>query len=150
MSFIVPNQGEVQLLKDVLGSGGTAGVITLEAWTLKLFKVDKTPAEGDSAADYTVCDFGGYVDKTLTRDTQAGHWSVPASVAPTDGWASDGSVAEATYAAQSWTATTSQTVYGYIIVGATSGVLIHAVKFTTAITVGVGVPISVTPRFGAA
>ena len=25
MSFVVPNQGEVQLLKDVLGSGGTAG-----------------------------------------------------------------------------------------------------------------------------
>ena len=148
MSFIVPNVGEVQALKDLLGAGGAAGVITLEAWTLKLFKSDTTLAETNVAGDFTAADFTGYTDKPLVRDTLSGHWTTPASGAPTSSWSSEASVAESTYADQTWTALSAQTIYGYIIVGATSGALIHAVKFPAAISLTVTATLTVTPRIG--
>jgi uncharacterized protein YjbI with pentapeptide repeats len=53
MALLVPNVGEVVLLSNLLAGG------SLENWTLKLYKTDVTPAEGDTAASYTEADFTG-------------------------------------------------------------------------------------------
>lgn len=118
MALLVPNVGEVVLLTDLLN-----GANTREAWTLKLFKTNVTPAETDTAGSYTVADFTGYSDKTLTRTTGGSTWATPTT--------SSGTTSSQYNAGtpQSWSATSAQTVYGYYFVGATSAVLILAENF---------------------
>jgi hypothetical protein len=142
MALLVPDEGEVQLLKDLLGAAA------LENWTLKLYSNNKTPAESDTAASYTEATFTGYVAKTLTRDTAGGHWATPASGSPTGGWSGETNVAESTYNAQTWSPTTSQTIYGYFIVGATSTKCIFAEIFSSAKNLANGDTLSLTPRLG--
>jgi hypothetical protein len=134
MALLVPDVGEVRLLTELL-DGGTAR----ENWTLKLYKTDVTPAEGDTDASYTEADFTDYVAKTLTRTVDAGTtWGTPST--------SDGTTS-ASYAQQSWTCgATGNTVYGYFVVGASSGVLIFAEKFGTAVTLASGYQLQLTPR----
>jgi hypothetical protein len=122
MALLVPDVGEVRLLTELL-DGGTAR----ENWTLKLYKTNVTPAETDTAASYTEADFTGYATKTLTRTVSGATWSTPATAA---------GVTSSTYgaAAQSWSATSAQTIYGYYVVGATSTILIYAELFGSSIS----------------
>lgn len=134
MALLVPNVGEVVLLTNLLAGG------SLENWTLKLYKTDVTPAEEDVAGDYTEADFTDYTSKTLTRAVGAGNWGTPAT---------SGGTTSSTYNSgtpQTWTAGSSQTIYGYFIVGATSGTLIYAEKFASARALQSGDVLNVTPR----
>lgn len=146
MSLLVPDEGKLQLAKDILGNAA------LENWTLKIFSNNHTPAESDTAATYTEATFTGYVAKTLMRDTSAGHWAVPALGSPTNAWApgAQTQVAESTYNQQSWSPTSSQTVYGVFVVGATSTKLIYAELFSTPRSLVTGDTLNFTPRFGMA
>ena len=125
MSMVIPHEGEIVLLNNLLAGGA------LENWTLKLFSNNVTPALTDTSATYTVASFTGYADKTLTRTQSGSTWAAAAGT---------GSVLEASDAysaygasAQSWSATSSQTIYGYYILGATSGKVIAAEKFASAV-----------------
>jgi hypothetical protein len=135
------------------GVGGATGFWSLadvENGLLQLYTSATTPAETDVAGTYTVATFTNYVDKTLNGklSTSAG-WATPASVAPTGAWSAESLVAEATQPAVSWTCgTTGQTVQGYLVKGATSGVLWFAEKFATARTLASGDSLTLTPRFG--
>lgn len=133
MALLVPDVGEVALLTDLLDNG--------ENWTLKLYKTDVTPAESDTAASYTVADFTDYANKTLTRNVGAGNWGTPATNAGTT---------SSTYNSgtpQSWTnGGSSQTIYGYYVVGATSTTLLFAEKFATARTLASSDSLELTPR----
>lgn len=140
--LLIPGEGTIQGLKDFLGAAA------LENWTLKLYKNNHTPAESDTAASYTEADFTGYSSKTLTRDTSSGHWATPTSVSPTGAWSGATNVAESTYNSQSWSPTTSQTIYGYFVVGATSTKCIFAELFASAKNLSNGDTLSLTPRFG--
>jgi len=123
MPILAPNDGEVALLTELLASG--------ENWTLKLYSSNTTPAETDVAATHTVANFTGYVDKTLTRTVGASTWNTPAQTGTT----LETSNAKSTYgaAAQSWSATSAQTIYGYILIGATSTKLLFAERFATSV-----------------
>lgn len=128
MALLFPDVGEVELLKRVLYSNAGS-----ENLTLKLFKNNITPAESDVAGTYTEADFTGYTSKTLTSSQSGATWSVPTT--------STG-VTSSTYGTnQSWTAGSSQTIYGYYYVGATSTVLIAAEAF------GVGKPLQSPDTF---
>lgn len=143
--LLVPGEGTVQLLKDMLGAAA------LENWTLKLYSNNHTPAEGDTAASYTEATFTGYTSKTLTRDTAGGHWATPASGAPTGAWSGATAVAESTYnnpTGVSWSPTSSQTIYGYFVVGATSTKCVFAELFASAKNLSNGDTLSLLPRFG--
>jgi hypothetical protein len=145
VGLLIPNEGETQLLTDLLGGGA------LENWTLKLFTSATTPAETDTAATYTEATFTGYSAKTLTRSIGASTWNTPASGAPTNAWSAEAAVAESVYgsAAQSWSATSAQTIQGYILVGATSTKLIGAEKFASPISLVNPSSLTLQPRFGA-
>jgi hypothetical protein len=118
MALLVPDVGEVELLKRLLYANAGS-----ENWTLKLYKTNVTPAEGDTAGSYTVADFTGYVDKTLTSTQSGATWGVPATSAGTT---------SSTYGTTlSWSPTSSQTIYGYYVVGATSTVLLFAEVFAS-------------------
>lgn len=148
MSFVVPVEGDLQLLADLMGGGA------LENWSLGLFNTAITPAPTDTAATYTAHEaaFTGYARKTLTRSIAAGTWSAPVAQAPSGSpaWSARASVGHVAYgsAPQSWTCgTAGDTIHGYFIVGATSGKLIAAEAFPTARTLASGDSFSMTPVF---
>jgi hypothetical protein len=147
VAFLVPNEGEIQLLTDLLAGG------TLENWTLKLYKTNVTPAETDTGATYTVADFTSYANKTLTRSVSGSTWQTVAGGSPSGSWSAEAAVAKSSYgsAAQSWTCGASgNTIYGYYIVGATSTKLICAELFASSRTLANGDTLSLTPVFEAA
>ncbi len=108
MSIMSPNEGKQEILARVLyGNAGS------ENLSLRLFKNNVTPAETDTTATYTVANFTGYSNQTLTSSQAAGTWPVPTVAS---------NLASSTYATTiTWTATSDQTIYGYFIVGASSG-----------------------------
>ena len=113
MTLLVPNEGEVLLLERFMGKSAAENI------TLKLFKSNTTPGEGDTTATYTVADFSGYADKTLVSAT----WAA----------ASPGAPSSIAYAQQTWTsdaAQAAQLVYGYYAVGATSAKVLWAERFS--------------------
>lgn len=137
MAMMVPHDGQVQLLTDLLGGG------SLEAWTLKLFQSNTTPADTDTTGTYTEATFTGYSSKTLTRSVSGSTWNTPtetgSTINSTDAISTYGS------SAQSWSATSVQTVYGYYIVGATSTKLMFAERFASAVGLVNPSTLSLTP-----
>ena len=81
----------------------------------------------------------------------ANSWTTPVSQAPSGSpaWSSRSQVGHSQYGtAQSWTCgATGDTIYGYFIVGATSGKLICAEAFATPRTLASGDTLSITPIF---
>ncbi|WP_165221905.1 hypothetical protein [Aquisphaera insulae] len=148
MAFLVPHEGDVQLLTDLLGGG------TLENWLLGLFHANITPSETDTAAAYTAQEatFTNYARKTLTRSIGAGAWNTPVVQAPggSPAWTARAQVGHSQYGStsQTWTCgATGDTIYGYFIIGATSGKLICAEAFAAPRTLVSGDSLSITPVF---
>jgi hypothetical protein len=129
-ALLIPDVGEVQVLTMALKKA------TVEAQTLKLYVNDKTPAEGDTAANYTEMSTHGYAAKTLNR----ADWTV----------SSAGGITTASQPQQVWTFTAAGavTVYGYFIIEATSGIILWAERFTTPQVIQYdGDQVKVTPKF---
>lgn len=134
MALVVPDVGEVELLKRLLyGNAGS------ENLTLKLFSNNITPAESDTATTYTEATFAGYVAKTLTSSQAGATWAIPTTAA---------GVTSSTYQTnQVWTISSgSQTVYGYYVIGATSTVLLFSEAFATAKALSSGDTLTITPK----
>jgi hypothetical protein len=135
------------------GVGGATGFWSLagmENGTGKLYKATHSWAETDTAGSVTECDFTNYVTVTLNSklSTSAG-WTVPASVSPTGAWSGESLVAEATYPQQSWTCgVTTNTVFGYFVVGATSTTLWWGEQWAASVALINGAILQWTPRFG--
>lgn len=117
-TLLVPNVGEVQLLKFALG------VDASENQSLRLFVNDITPAEGDTAATYTEAAGAGYAAKALIKTA----WSVGSS----------GGVTTGTYAEQTFDftgpLTTNPNIYGYYVLSASGGILLWAERAGTVFT----------------
>ena len=121
---IAPNEGLLPSHEEFLDNG--------EDWSLRLFRNDFTPVAGSVLADFTVANFTGYTSKTLTRAVGAGTWGAPSL---------NGNVSESVYGTDqsfTYTGATSQTIYGWYIVGATSGKVILAHRWTDGARVAVG------------
>jgi hypothetical protein len=127
VTLLAPSVGEACLLDNALSQ------TTPEALTLKLYSNNKTPAAGDIASGYTEVSGGGYASKSLTRA----------------GWnAASGTPAAKQYGtAQAFNFTGTVTVYGYFIVGATSGTLYWAeLMYPSGQTFNNGDSCTVTPK----
>jgi hypothetical protein len=133
MTLRIPNVGEGKMLEHVLNKTAPENLV------LRLFQNDVTPADTDVAGTYTEATFTGYSAITLTGSG----WTV-----------TTGAPSEAVYAQQSFTSTAgsqNQTVYGYYVTQATSGVLMWSERFGTSYTIqNNGDTIKVTPKFTAA
>lgn len=130
MALLVPDVGEVELLDKMLKDA----LSTDEDYTLKLYKTDVTPAEGDTAGSYTEADFTGYAAKTLNRSGWAGATTTAGTTSTS-------------YAQQSWSMTgTSQTIYGYWVIGVTSAVALWAEKFAASRTLVDPSTLNLTPK----
>lgn len=112
MTLKVPNQGEVDLLRAGLNMEPAEDLV------LQLYKNNKAPADGDTEADYTEADFNGYAEIPLN----ASDWSV-----------TPGTPTTAEQPVQVFTSGAggqNQPVYGYMVVGAVTGRLKWAERFT--------------------
>lgn len=123
-----------------------AGALAMLGWTvqatatpenilIKLFVNDVTPSATSTLSNFTIATFPSYADGTLSRST----WGNPTTIS---------GVAVSTYGeAISWTpgSGTQQTIYGYCLVGATSGTLIGAELLLTPYTTVGGTSFSITP-----
>lgn len=128
MPIVVANSGENLLLDAALRLGTTA-----EALTLKLYSNNYTPVATSTAGAFTESSFTGYTSKSLARAS----WSTAATVS---------NKAVSSYAVQSWSCgATGGTVYGYYVVGTTSGTLYWAERFGTTRTLANGDVLNVTP-----
>lgn len=131
MTLKVPNQGEQDAIEAFLN------ISPAEDLVLKLYKNDKTPDDADTEADYTEADFVGYD-------------AIPLS--PTEWDVTPGDPCVAVQPVQSFISTAggqSQNVYGYFVIGAISGRLKWAERFTDGPydIVNLDDEIKVTPRF---
>lgn len=131
MALKVPGDGENLLLEWAIKA-----TTTPENLTLKLYKNDYTPADNSTAGDFTEADFTDYVAKTLERSG----WDAVAQDANNKASIEYGTT-------QTWTCgATGNTVYGYYVVGATSGTLVWAERFATSRTLADGDQLSLVPR----
>lgn len=133
MAFSISREGETQMLNLWLGKAAS------ESLELRLFTNNITPAEADTAATYTEMSGLGYAKKTLV----SGSWTVTANSGVTIAGA-----AKAVYPLQTFTLTAGAgaTIYGYYIVGATSGLLYLSEVFSPIATIpSGGGTVTVTP-----
>lgn len=131
MALVVPDSGELELLDKMLKDA----LSTDEAFVMKLYKSDTTPAAATVAGDFTEADFTDYAAVTLARAS----WAAAATVS---------NKAESSFAAQSWTCgATGNTIYGYYVVGATSGTCLWAERFATSRVLASGDVLNITPKF---
>lgn len=130
MTLVVPNVGEGLMLEHIVGK------TVVENLVLKLYKNNVTPGETDTAGTYTEADFTGYSAVTLTGAS----WTV-----------TPGAPSQASYAQQSFVSSagqTPQTIYGYYVVGASSGTLYWAERFSSSQVIQAdNDAIRITPKF---
>lgn len=130
MALVICNAGELLLLDNALGDS------TPENLILKLYSNDYTPVAASVAGNFTEVVNTGYSAATLTAAT----WAAAATNGSGDG--------EKAYATQTFTMTnnTDPLIYGCYFVGATSGTLYFAERFTNPIAIpAAGLSVQVTP-----
>jgi hypothetical protein len=128
MAFTVPDVGEVQLLKRLLGIGGTAN----GNLTLRLYENDPTVDENITVGMITECTAAGYAAITLT----AGSWAVPTTVS---------GQTSTSYAQQTFTFTAGTNVFGYYITDGSNLVLIERFSSAPFVIPAAGGQIAITP-----
>ena len=105
MALVFTNSGENLVLEMIVNKTAAQNLV------LKLYSSNTTPSETDTAGTYTEATFSGYAAITLTGAS----WGT-----------ASGSIA---YAQQTFTHNgggTSNSIYGYFVVQATSGTLLYA------------------------
>ena len=133
MALKTPNAGELELLDKMLKDA----LSTNESYVLKLYKNNYTPVDASTGGSFTEADFTSYVAKTLTRAL----WNAAVTV---------GGKAESSYGSGplSWTCGASgNTVYGYYVIGATSGTVLWAELFATSRVLAQDDVLNLTPKF---
>lgn len=130
-TIVTPDEGQTELMDKMLKAALTVN----EDYLLDLYKNNYVPVQGSTGASFTVSTFGGYSQKTLTRsgfNAAANVADVAVSVYGTD---------------QVWTCTSgSETAYGYLIRGATSGKVLWAQAFDTPRSMSAGAVETLTVR----
>ena len=129
MALILPTVSENKMCEFMLGFSVPGNQ------TLKLFTNNIVPSDPDTAASYTEMVGLGYAAMTLLK----ANWVI----------AQNASVAQGSYAQQTWTfsAGTAVTVYGYFVVDSTTGVLLWSEAFAAAKVVQyAGDQILITPK----
>lgn len=131
MGLIIPNEGELELLDKML----KVALLVDEDYLLKLYKNNYTPDANSTASSFTEADFTGYSAKTLIR----ANWNTSTTVS---------GKASTSYPQQSWTCGVStNNVYGYYVLGADSGIVLWAERFTNTKTLEENDIINLTLRF---
>lgn len=129
--MVIPNEG---LLKLAVQNWGVPGAAQ-EDFVVDLYSNNYTPVAGSSASNFTIATFTGYAQVAVARST----FGSPSIVGST------GNVTSSVSPTFTCTGGSSQTVYGWVMRGASSGKVYAAQLFTTAFTVVAGSNVQLTP-----
>lgn len=110
MALLVPDVGEVEMLKRILNFSATGDV------RIHLYSNNYTPVEGSTVANFTECSAAGYASQLLTGAS----WSI----------ATSSGTSEAAYAERTFTFTATQVVYGYYVTNSANTIVLWAELFT--------------------
>lgn len=131
MPLIVPNEGEIELLKKLL-----INTADTENYILRLYQNNYTPDENTTLLSFTEADFSNYAEVTLARSD----WATPTL----DG----NNKASSSVSQHYWTCgLTGNTVYGYYVVGETSGKVLWSERFGSLRVLSDGDVLFLTPIF---
>lgn len=129
--IVVPNEGKILALERWLAPD----VVTGEDWNVKLYSNNYTPVDASTASDFTEATFTGYAQVAVTESDWSGA-TITSNVAYSTSSLSP---------LYSCTGGGGQTIYGWYAVGATSGKVLAAEKFATAIVLVSGASIELDP-----
>ena len=131
MALVVPDEGEIELLKKLLKN-----TTDTEDYLLRLYKNNYVPSGTTTATDFTEANFTNYAEKTIARSD----WATPTTGVTNK--------AESEVTLQSWTCgTVGNTIYGYYVIGSVSGKVLWAEKFASARVLEDSDILNVTPKF---
>ena len=131
MALVVPDEGEIELLKKLLKN--TADT---EDYLLRLYQNNYTPSGATVIADFTEANFTNYAEKTVARND----WATPTT--------NLSNKAESSVTVQSWTCgTVGNTIYGYYVICSVSGKVLWAEKFASTRIIADSDILNVTPKF---
>jgi len=114
MNMVIPNEGKVKILDELFRLTGAR-----ESFVLDLFKNNETVDDDSTGADFTIADFGGYAQVAIAR----GDFDAAVEVS------NEGSITKTTVPTFSCTSGAAQTVYGWILRGASSGIIYAGQNF---------------------
>lgn len=129
MGLLSPNVGEVLLLKYMLNYSAPTNV------ELRLYTNNITPAYTDILASYTESSAAGYAGITMAGTS----WTVATTSGTT----------VANFAQQTFSYTTSESVYGYFVTSNGKGQVLWSERFSGAVPFNIpsgGGTVSITPR----
>lgn len=131
MALKVTNVGENLLLNWALKTSGGPALV------MRLYSNDYTPVDGSDSTDFTEATFTGYSAQTLARSG----WDDATTNGDDKGESVFGT-------AQTWDASSSETIYGYYIeTDDTNGDVVWAERFGTSRALTNGDGLTITPRF---
>jgi hypothetical protein len=130
MALVVPDLGEIELLTKLL-----INTTDTEDYIVRLYQNNYSPSNTTVVGDFTEANFTNYTAKTIARSD----WASPSTFA---------TKAESSVTAQSWTCgITGNTLYGYYVIGSTSGVCLWAEQFAASRILVDGDILNLTPKF---
>ena len=131
MGLVVPDEGEIELLRKML-----IDLTDTEAYSLRLYQNNYAPSSSTTATDFTEADFDGYAPITFNRTD----WATPTIDIYSE--------ANTTAPQQAWTCGTfTNTIWGYYVLGNTSGKVLWAEKFAASRILNNNTVLHVTPNF---
>lgn len=130
MDMVIPNEGKQLILDELFRLTSSR-----ESFVLDLFSSNTTVDDGSTGASFTVATFTGYAQVAISR----GAFS-PASVT-----GDVGEIEKTTAPTFTCTGGSAQTVYGWILRGATSGTLYAGQNFDTPRSMSPGSTESIDP-----
>lgn len=113
MALVIPSAFRAKALEHIVNKTAPENLI------LRLFKNNYTPVPGSAVGNFTEADFTGYAELNIT----AGTWATVSGETSTITYGS-------TLSFVSTANGQNQSIYGYYVVGATSGELKWAERFT--------------------
>src|SRR5690242_18992599 len=129
MSLLAPNCGQVYLLKYMLN------VTVPTQVELRLYTNDRTPAYTDGLGSYVESSAAGYAGITLT----GANWTC----------ATSSGTSVANYGQQTFSYTTSESVYGYFVTRVNKSELLWCERFSGSVPFSIpsgGGSVAITPR----
>lgn len=130
MNMVIPNEGKTKILEELFRNVGAR-----EAFVLDLFQSNTTVGDASTGADFTISTFTGYAQVAIAR----GDFS-PAVIA-----ANVGQIDKTTAPTFTCTGGSPQNAYGWILRGATSGVIYAGQNFDTVRVMSTGATESIDP-----
>jgi hypothetical protein len=116
MNMVCPDEGKIQILDELFRIAGAR-----DTFVLDLFQNNEVVDDASTAADFTIATFTGYAQVAIARDD----WNVAIILG------GDGVIDTLVAPEFECTGGASQTVYGWILRGAGTGIIYFGQNFDT-------------------